>query len=199
MATKKPPQKPEGKLIEAALKRTGMSVRKAAEKAGISDTRWRQVVAGYQTPSRGNRLEVEGSAERVARMAHVVGVTPNELREAGRPDAAQALDAILQAPPVEAPARSQPPPTETTTPPSPATPPAPDAPAPDSVLGDPAEVEIWAVQHMAPVERADLIATHRVRRSTTELRAEVDQLRAEVDQLRAELAAAREDHQRRAS
>ena len=87
----KPP--PEAELIAAALKRARISGREAARRAGISDVHWRQIVSGYQTVS-GTRVPVTGPAATIARMASVVGVTPEELAEAGRNDAADALRAL---------------------------------------------------------------------------------------------------------
>lgn len=78
-----------------AAMRPKMSVRKAAEKAGISEGRWRQIVKGYQATS-GGRIPVIGPAETVARMAVVVGVTAEELSAAGRPDAGAELATELE-------------------------------------------------------------------------------------------------------
>ncbi|MEW2068470.1 helix-turn-helix transcriptional regulator [Streptomyces sp. NPDC007346] len=81
----------EAALIARAQKRSGLSGRKAASLAGISDARWRQIIHGYQTIS-GTRLPVSAPDGTLARMASVVGVTPDQLREAGRPDAADELE-----------------------------------------------------------------------------------------------------------
>lgn len=86
----RPTAPPEGELITAALKRKKMSAREAARRAGISDARWRQITSGYQTVS-GTRVPVSGPPETIARMAQVVGVTPEQLAGAGREDAADAL------------------------------------------------------------------------------------------------------------
>ncbi|MEW2631581.1 hypothetical protein AB0903_07970 [Streptomyces sp. NPDC048389] len=67
-----------------------MSARKAASQAGLSDARWRQIVSGYQSVS-GAFVPVRAPAETLARMAQVVGVSAEELTEAGREDAAQEL------------------------------------------------------------------------------------------------------------
>src|SRR4051812_15216413 len=76
--TEQPTPPPEGELITAALKRIRpkMSVREAARRAGISEGWWRQVVQGYQPLRGGLRAPMRGSAEVVAAMAKVVGVTP---------------------------------------------------------------------------------------------------------------------------
>jgi transcriptional regulator with XRE-family HTH domain len=80
-----------GALITAAVKRAGMSAREAARRAGISEGRWRQITGGYQVVSPGVYAEVRGPASTLAKMAAVAGVTPAELRTAGREDAAQEL------------------------------------------------------------------------------------------------------------
>lgn len=77
--------------MSAALARLGLSAREAARRAGLSEGRWRQITAGYQVVSPGVYAQVHGPAGTVARMAAVVGVTPAQLRTAGRPDAAEAL------------------------------------------------------------------------------------------------------------
>lgn len=79
-------------LIEQKRKemRPSLSARKAADRAGLSEGRWRQIVKGYQSTG-GGRIPVVGPAETVARMAQVVGLSPDELAEAGRPDAADEL------------------------------------------------------------------------------------------------------------
>lgn len=79
-AMKKPPRPPEGVLIERYREtaRPKISARAAARIAGVSDTRWRQIVEG---------TSAAGPADTVARMAQAVGVPTAEL-EAVRPDAA---------------------------------------------------------------------------------------------------------------
>lgn len=87
-------QPPEGSLIAAALKRSTLSQRAAAKKAGISDVRWRQIVAGYERKG-GMDIPVQAPPETLARMARTVGVTPDQLVQAGRQDAADELRAII--------------------------------------------------------------------------------------------------------
>ncbi|MCZ2837181.1 helix-turn-helix domain-containing protein [Modestobacter sp. VKM Ac-2985] len=94
--SEKPPQPPEGKLIGDAMKRRGMSARSAATASGISDTRWRHIVAGYQ-PVGDLYVPVSGPPETVARMAHAVGVKPEQLSEVGREDAAAELAKLEEA------------------------------------------------------------------------------------------------------
>lgn len=86
----RPEQRPEGAAIAAALRTSRMSQREAATRAGISEARWRHIVSGYR-PEAGHRIPVRGPAETVARMARVVGITPEKLEEVGRHDAATEL------------------------------------------------------------------------------------------------------------
>jgi hypothetical protein len=89
--TARPEPPPWGALITAALARNGQSARSAARRAGISEGRWRQITGGYQVVSPGVYAEVHGPAGTLARMAAVAGVTPAQLRAAGRDDAASIL------------------------------------------------------------------------------------------------------------
>lgn len=91
----RPSPPPEGRLISEALAVTGMSIRQASRRAGISYGRWRQITTGYQTVSAGSYARVHAPAKTVARMAAVAGVTPDSLEEAGRADAAAELRVIL--------------------------------------------------------------------------------------------------------
>lgn len=91
---------PEGVLIDELrdAHRPRLSVRKAAEQAGISEGRWRQIVKGYQQVTSDVRAPVRAPADTLARMAKVVGATPEQLRNANREDAAEELQALTQAP-----------------------------------------------------------------------------------------------------
>lgn len=84
-------QRPEGKLLGAAMARTGKSVRKIAAGMGISDSRLRHIVNGYQPVGRGQKVEVVAPAATLARIADKLGITPNDLVAAGREDAAELL------------------------------------------------------------------------------------------------------------
>ena len=97
----RPPRPPYGELIETARENARLSRREAARRAGISDSWWRYVAAGWQNGP------VPGSAETVAAMARVVNVSPEELEAEGeRPDAARVLREMLREKPP--PARSVP-------------------------------------------------------------------------------------------
>jgi hypothetical protein len=89
----RPEPPPWGALITDSLRRTRLSAREAARRAGISEGRWRQIAGGYQVVSAGVYAPVRGPAATLARMAAVVGVTPAQLRQVGRADAARELTA----------------------------------------------------------------------------------------------------------
>jgi transcriptional regulator with XRE-family HTH domain len=90
--TTKPEPQPEGKLITDARKRARLSGREAARRAGISEGRWRQIVNGYMVVTKGVYSPVVGApADTIARMAQSVDVTPEQLEQVGRADAAEEL------------------------------------------------------------------------------------------------------------
>lgn len=92
------PPKPPPEAVLIATKRDGavprLSMREAARLAGISATRWRQLETGIFS-ARGTDYPERAPAETLARMAQAVGATPEELRTAGRDDAAVILVKIL--------------------------------------------------------------------------------------------------------
>jgi transcriptional regulator with XRE-family HTH domain len=94
--SERPAPPPWGALLTKALGRAKLSAREAARRAGISEGRWRQIAGGYQVVSAGVYAPVRGPAGTLARMAAVTGVTPAQLRRAGRPDAARLLAAAPQ-------------------------------------------------------------------------------------------------------
>jgi len=87
----RPAPPPEGALIAKAAARRGLSLRKAAEQAGISYGRWRQIATGYQNVSPGEFAIVRAPAGTLAKMARVVGVTAAQMAAAGREDVAGAM------------------------------------------------------------------------------------------------------------
>jgi hypothetical protein len=87
----RPPPPAWGVLLTRALAGAHLSAREASKRAGISEGRWRQIASGYQVVSTGVYAPVHGPAQTLAKMAAVAGVTPEQLTEAGRPDAAKAL------------------------------------------------------------------------------------------------------------
>lgn len=91
MAQEMPQQPPEGRLIEEAAKDTGRSIRQLAANAGLSDTRWRQIVRGWRPGPSGTYVEDRAPDSTLARMAFVVGLDPDALQNGGREKAAQLL------------------------------------------------------------------------------------------------------------
>lgn len=87
----RPEQPPEGKLLTAALKRTGLSQRKAADKAAMSEGHWRAIATGSRSVNAGVWISVRAPADTLARMARVVEITPEQLEDVGRSDAAEEL------------------------------------------------------------------------------------------------------------
>lgn len=85
-------QRPEGRLLRQRLDVSKLSTRQAAKDMGISDARLRQIINGYQPAGRGQKIEVVAPASTLARAAFVLGVGGEELRAAGRPDAADELE-----------------------------------------------------------------------------------------------------------
>jgi len=88
--TERPEAPPEGALLKRALIAARISQREAARRSGISETRWRQLVSGYQVVSR-EKVPVRSPDDTLARMARAVGVTAEQLEEAGRDEAAAVL------------------------------------------------------------------------------------------------------------
>ena len=86
---------PEALLIARMREKAPrISMAEAARRSGISPTRWRQIENGFR-PFRGVRYPEIGPAQTIAKMAAAVGISPKELAEAGRPDAADELAVIL--------------------------------------------------------------------------------------------------------
>ncbi|BBA98537.1 hypothetical protein RVR_4754 [Actinacidiphila reveromycinica] len=101
---------PEGLLLIAARARQGCSGRDVAQrtalsaailrklgssprKSTLSESYWRSVAGGYQWVGR-KKVPARPSARGVARYAHALGVTAEQLTTAGRADAAQLLRTI---------------------------------------------------------------------------------------------------------
>lgn len=84
-------QRPEGRLIEQAMKTwPTVSGRELAKRVGLSEGRIRQIVNGYKKEA-GVVLDVIGPADTVARIAAEVGIEASEMDAAGRPDVAEML------------------------------------------------------------------------------------------------------------
>lgn len=87
-------QRPEGALIERALAGPPkVSMRELARRIGMSDARVRQIVNGYASQN-GQILEVVGPPDTIARMAQAIGVSAEEMSEAGREDVATAMSGL---------------------------------------------------------------------------------------------------------
>lgn len=71
---------PHGAILEAA-RGERMSKRAAADRAGISEARWRQIVSGKQSAG-GERVPVNTRPRTLASMAHAVGADVAEVFEA---------------------------------------------------------------------------------------------------------------------
>lgn len=84
----KPAQPAEGKLLKDAVKASGTSVRAAALKVGLSDTRLRQILNGYIPLGSGQFAEVSAPAETLARIAIELGISAESMAATGRADAA---------------------------------------------------------------------------------------------------------------
>lgn len=93
-----PDPTPEGVLLDDARKALvpRVSIRTAAARADMSEGRWRQIVKGFQAAGAGVKVPVIAPSDTIARMAHAVGVTPEQLEAAGRDDAAADLRTLRQ-------------------------------------------------------------------------------------------------------
>lgn len=94
-----PTQPPEGALLERLRTelRPTLSGRAAAKASGISASRWTQIIRGYKQETPELRVPVRAPDKTLARMAKVVGATPDQLREVGREDAAEELEGLMTA------------------------------------------------------------------------------------------------------
>lgn len=87
-----PAPPPEARLIAEARAALfpRLSMRQASLRAGISETRWRQIESG-RIRIRGEDYPEVAPADTLARMAQVVGLKPDDLARVGRLNAAAAL------------------------------------------------------------------------------------------------------------
>ncbi|MEN3225204.1 helix-turn-helix domain-containing protein [Mycolicibacterium porcinum] len=92
---REPMQPPEAEFLERlrTAAKPSLSVRAAAKEAGISDSRWRQIIKGYRQETKDLRIPVRAPADTLARMATVVQASPEELDAVGRSDAADIMRA----------------------------------------------------------------------------------------------------------
>lgn len=99
MTTTEPP--PWGRLITECREAQvpPLSMREAARRAGFSVATWTQIEQGYRKVTPVIVIPIRGTDEKLARMALVAGATPEQLAEAGRPEAAGMLEKLLAAAP----------------------------------------------------------------------------------------------------
>ena len=99
MTTPEPP--PEARLITELREGIipALSMREAARRAGMSASLWTQYEQGYRKVTPAVTIPIRATADKLAGMALVVGATPEQLREAGRDDAAAILRKLIDAGP----------------------------------------------------------------------------------------------------
>lgn len=83
-------QRPEGTLLEKAMKKQKVSGRKLAEMALLSEGRVRQIVNGYRSEA-GMVLPIVGPADTIARLGAALELSPEEFEKVDRPDVAEIL------------------------------------------------------------------------------------------------------------
>src|ERR1700728_2046912 len=90
---------PAGKLLrrerELAVPKLGRP--EVAHRAGVDPGTLGNIERGYRHLGNGKVREVAGDADVIAKVARVLNITPQRLREAERDDAADALEEILRA------------------------------------------------------------------------------------------------------
>lgn len=86
------------RLIETRRLASGMSMRRAAAAADLSEGRWRQIVKGYQQAAKGIRVPVNAPDETLARMANAMKVHPDEMETAGHPEVAALMRDMASGP-----------------------------------------------------------------------------------------------------
>jgi len=87
---------PLGALFEAArqAKRPKLSQNAVARAADTSSTTYRRIISGISRFG-GQDVPFDGSADTVASIARVLGITHEQLEDVGRPDAAEELRRLL--------------------------------------------------------------------------------------------------------
>lgn len=99
MTTPEPP--PEAQLI-ARLREDAvppLSMREAARRAGFSVATWTQNEQGYRKVTSSVIVPIRATDEKLARMALVVGATPQQLADVDRREAARILGKLIEAGP----------------------------------------------------------------------------------------------------
>jgi transcriptional regulator with XRE-family HTH domain len=96
------PEPPPEALLIAELRKAivpSLSMREAARRAGMSASLWNQYEQGYRKVTPAVTIPIRATADKLASMARIVGATPDQLREAGRRDAAAILQKLIDAAP----------------------------------------------------------------------------------------------------
>ena len=88
----------EGAYLKAVLAYQGISQRKAAEAAGLSEARLRQIIKGYQSIG-GQRIPVVAPPETIAKIFYSLGLGHVDLVDADRLDALDAYHELRNATP----------------------------------------------------------------------------------------------------
>jgi transcriptional regulator with XRE-family HTH domain len=75
MATTDYPRTPLGELLTDALRRSGLSQNKVAQRVGMSTSNWNNIVyGGRELKGRFDAIQIRNEPERIARVAFVLGV-----------------------------------------------------------------------------------------------------------------------------
>lgn len=75
---KKPPMT-LGARVKTRREELGLAIRAAADTAGVSEGRWRQIEKGYQSAAAGHRLPVRPGPRVLRSMAQTLDLDPDEL------------------------------------------------------------------------------------------------------------------------
>lgn len=82
-----------GEALRTHRQLAGLSVREAAAHAGVSQSRWRQAEAGYES-RQGRKIPVQVTPNRLVRMARAIGLDPIVLLEIAGHDTGHAEAAL---------------------------------------------------------------------------------------------------------
>ena len=91
-----PQPPPEAELIRTRREALFISMRQAAIGAGISPTAWAEVETARKKVAPGVEIARKGTAKIVSQMALFLNISPGEMRESGRGDVGDYMDAILR-------------------------------------------------------------------------------------------------------
>jgi|SRR5580692_10763839 hypothetical protein len=91
-----PPPPPEAQLIRARREALFMSMRQAAIGAEISPSAWAEVETAKKKVAPGVEIARKGTAKIVSQMALFLHIAPGEMRDRGRGDVADYMEAILR-------------------------------------------------------------------------------------------------------